>query len=35
MVGPFAEFLNPEGAYMSVVHYHDGNEQGEEAITDT
>ena len=35
MVGPFAGFLDPEGAYMSVIQYHDGNEQGDEAIADT
>ncbi len=29
-----AGFLDPEGAYLSVIQYHDGNEQDDASITD-
>lgn len=33
MVGPFAGFLDPQGAYLSVIQYHDGGEQDDKSIT--
>ena len=35
MVGPFAAFLDPQGAYLSVIQYHDGGEEDDQTITST